>query len=123
MFSISYVVVTVKARLIGFDRNLEEAAMDLGATSSHVPPGDAAADRARRSSPAGLLVVRALGRRLRDHVLQRGLDGDVPAVRLGRRARGAPPQVNVIGTMIFVVAVGLMLVNVLVQRRREGVPA
>ena len=31
MFSISYVVVTVKARLIGFDRHLEEAAMDLGA--------------------------------------------------------------------------------------------
>ena len=31
MFSISFVVVTVKARLIGFDRHLEEAAMDLGA--------------------------------------------------------------------------------------------
>ena len=31
MFCISYVVVTVKARLIGFDRHLEEAAMDLGA--------------------------------------------------------------------------------------------
>src|SRR5262249_6813113 len=29
MFCISYVVVTVKARLIGFDRHLEEAAMDL----------------------------------------------------------------------------------------------
>ena len=31
MFIISYVVVTVKARLVGFDRHLEEAAMDLGA--------------------------------------------------------------------------------------------
>jgi spermidine/putrescine transport system permease protein len=31
MFVISFVVVTVKARLIGFDRHLEEAAMDLGA--------------------------------------------------------------------------------------------
>src|SRR5204863_560523 len=31
MFNISYVVVTVKARLVGFDRHLEEAAMDLGA--------------------------------------------------------------------------------------------
>src|SRR5439155_11637322 len=30
MFNISYVVVTVKARLVGFDRHLEEAAMDLG---------------------------------------------------------------------------------------------
>ena len=32
MFIVSYIVVTVKARLIGFDRHLEEAAMDLGAT-------------------------------------------------------------------------------------------
>ena len=31
MFIVSFVVVTVKARLIGFDRHLEEAAMDLGA--------------------------------------------------------------------------------------------
>jgi spermidine/putrescine transport system permease protein len=31
---------------------------------------------------------------------------------------GAPPQVNVIGTIIFVVAVGLMLANVLFQQRR-----
>ena len=31
MFIISYAVVTVKARLVGFDRHLEEAAMDLGA--------------------------------------------------------------------------------------------
>ena len=33
MFIVSFIVVTVKARLIGFDRHLEEAAMDLGATS------------------------------------------------------------------------------------------
>ena len=31
MFSISFVVVTVRSRLIGFDRSLEEAAQDLGA--------------------------------------------------------------------------------------------
>ena len=31
MFNISFVVVTVRARLVGFDRHLEEAAMDLGA--------------------------------------------------------------------------------------------
>ena len=90
MFCISYVVVTVKARLISFDRSLEEAAMDLGAnefttfrkvTLPLIAPGDPL-------GPAAL--VRALGRRLRGDVLQRGLDGDVPALRLGRRAaRGA----------------------------------
>ncbi len=31
-FSVSYVVVVVRSRLQGFDKNLEEAAMDLGAT-------------------------------------------------------------------------------------------
>jgi spermidine/putrescine transport system permease protein len=31
---------------------------------------------------------------------------------------GAPPQVNVMGTAIFVVALALMLVNVVVQQRR-----
>jgi spermidine/putrescine transport system permease protein len=31
-FSISYVAIVVRARLAGFDRSLEEAAMDLGAT-------------------------------------------------------------------------------------------
>ena len=33
MFSISFVVVVVRSRLIGFDRSLEEAARDLGATA------------------------------------------------------------------------------------------
>ncbi|HEY7018862.1 MAG TPA: hypothetical protein VH297_10390, partial [Gaiellaceae bacterium] len=32
---------------------------------------------------------------------------------------GVPPQVNVIGTLIFGVALVLMLANVLLQRRRE----
>ena len=50
MFSVSFVVVTVRARLIGFDRSLEEAAQDLGATGlPDVPAGHAAADRPRAS--------------------------------------------------------------------------
>jgi spermidine/putrescine transport system permease protein len=36
---------------------------------------------------------------------------------------GAPPQVNVIGTAIFVIAVSGMLVNVLVQMRRTRTAA
>ena len=32
---------------------------------------------------------------------------------------GAPPQVNVIGTAIFVIALTAMLVNVLIQMRRQ----
>ena len=88
MFTISYVVVTVKARLEGMDRHIEEAAMDLGATEwatfrkvtlPMIAPGR------RRRRAAGR---RDLDRRLRDHELQRRPDADVPAVHLRRHAPG-----------------------------------
>ena len=78
-FSVSYAVVVVRARLVGFDRSLEEAAMDLGArpwrtflqvTLPGIAPGVLA---------AALLVFALSHRRLRDHVL-RGRGGlDHPA--------------------------------------------
>ncbi len=72
MFIVSFIVVTVKARLIGFDRHLEEAAMDLGAnevtTFRKVTLPLHRAGDARR----GAARIRALHRRLRHHVLQCG---------------------------------------------------
>ena len=50
-----------------------------------------------------------------------GSEVTFPLFVWGAAQRGVPPQVNVMGTVIFVVALGLMLINVLVQRRREGV--
>ena len=41
-----------------------------------------------------------------------------PLYVYGAARVGVPPQVNVMGTVIFVTAVGLMLANVLYQRRR-----
>ena len=79
-FSVSYAVVVVRARLAGFDRSLEEAAMDLGGGAvADVPPSDAAGDRPRcprRRAPR----LRALDRRLRDHVVRgrRRLDDAAP---------------------------------------------
>ena len=85
MFIVSFVVVTVKARLIGFDRHLEEAAMrSRRERGHHLPQGDAAADRAR-DARCGAARVRSLDRRLRDHVLQCRSDADVPDLRLGHR--------------------------------------
>jgi len=116
-FNISYVVVTVKARLVGFDRHLEEAAMDLGAnewttftrvTLPLIAPGILA---------AGLL---AFALSVDDFVITNfnaGATVTFPLYVWGAARVGVPPQVNVIGTMIFAVAVGAMLVNVLVQRR------
>jgi spermidine/putrescine transport system permease protein len=118
MFDISFVVVTVKARLVGFDRHLEEAAMDLGAnpfstfarvTLPLIAPGIA----------AGALLAFALS--IDDFVItlfNAGSTITFPLYVWGAARVGVPPQVNVIGTLIFLVAAGLMLVNVLVQIRR-----
>lgn len=118
MFSISYVVVTVKARLAGFDRHLEEAAMDLGAnewttfrkvTLPLIAPGILAA----------FLLVFALS--VDDFVItyfNAGSEVTFPLFVWGAARVGAPPQVNVIGTAIFVVALVAMAANVLIQSRR-----
>ena len=120
MFNVSYVVVTVKARLVGFDRHLEEAAMDLGAnewttfrkvTLPLIAPGILAA----------ALLAFALS--VDDFVItyfNSGSTTTFPLFVWGAAARGAPPQVNVMGTVIFVVALSLMAINILLQRRREG---
>ncbi len=120
MFNISYVVVTVKARLIGFDRSLEEAAMDLGAnewttfrkvTLPLISPGVL----------AGFLLAFALS--VDDFVITNFVAGTTvtfPLFVWGAARVGAPPQVNVIGSAIFFVAIAIMLANVLWQRRRPA---
>ena len=119
MFCISFAVVTVKARLIGFDRHLEEAAMDLGAnewatfrkvTLPLIAPALLAA----------LLLCFAIS--IDDFVVtyfNAGPRTTFPLFVWGAARVGAPPQVNVIGTAIFSVAVIGMVTNVLVQMRRE----
>jgi spermidine/putrescine transport system permease protein len=118
MFNISYVVVTVKARLAGFDRHLEEAAMDLGAnewttfwkvTLPLIAPGVLA---------AGLL---AFALSIDDFVItyfNSGATITFPLFVWGSARVATPPQINVIGTMIFIVAVGGMLANILIQNQR-----
>jgi spermidine/putrescine transport system permease protein len=119
MFNISFVVVTVRARLVGFDRSLEEAAMDLGA--------NAWTTFTRVTLPliapaifAGALIAFALS--VDDFVItsfNAGATVTFPIFVWGAARVGVPPQVNVIGTLIFLVAIALMLVNVLFQYRRE----
>jgi spermidine/putrescine transport system permease protein len=119
MFNISYVVVTVRARLTGFDRHLEEAAMDLGATPlvtftrvtlPLIAPGIIAA----------CLLAFALS--VDDFVityLVSGAETTFPLFVWGAARVQLPPQINVIGTAIFALAILFMLVNVLVQWRRS----
>jgi spermidine/putrescine transport system permease protein len=118
MFNISYVVVTVKARLVGFDRHLEEAAMDLFAnewstffrvTLPLIAPGILSA----------ALISFALS--IDDFVITYFNAGSVitfPLFVWGAARVAVPPQINVIGSAIFGLAVTLMIINIIVQRRR-----
>ena len=117
MFNISYVVVTVKARMAGFDRRLEEAAMDLGAnewttfwrvTFPLIFPGILAA------------ALLAFSLSIDDFVVTNftsGLTNTFPIWVWGSLRNSLPVQINVVGTMIFGTAVLLVLGSTLLQRR------
>ena len=117
MFNISFVVVTVRARIAGFDRALEEAAMDLGAdewttfrkvTFPLIFPGIMA---------AGLL---AFALSIDDFVITQFTAGQTVTFPLwvyGASRIGVPPQVNVMGTLIFLIAMVGIVLWVVLQRR------
>jgi spermidine/putrescine transport system permease protein len=119
MFCISFVVVTVRSRLIGFDRHLEEAAMDLGApplttfrtvTLPLILPGVL----------AGGLLAFALS--IDDFVITNFNSGTTvtfPLYIWGAARIGIPPQVNIMATLIFAVTVLAMGFAVWQQRRAE----
>jgi spermidine/putrescine transport system permease protein len=123
MFNVSYVVVTVKARLEGMDLHIEEAAMDLGAnewttfrkiTLPLIAPGVAAA----------ALLAFALS--IDDFVITNFNAGQTvtfPLFIYGAARQGIPPQVNVLATMLLLAALVLMAVNLVVQRRRAALDA
>ncbi len=119
MFNISFVVVTVRARIAGFNRSLEEAAMDLGAdemttfrkvTFPLIFPGILAA----------ALLAFALS--IDDFVITQFTAGQTVTFPLwvyGASRIGVPPQVNVMGTIIFAVALlGILLWSLLQRRER-----
>jgi len=117
MFNISFVVVTVRARIAGFDRALEEAAMDLGAdewttfrkvTFPLIFPGILAA----------ALLAFALS--IDDFVITQFTAGQTitfPLWVYGASRIGVPPQVNVMGTLIFLVAMVGIALWIFLQRR------
>ena len=117
MFIVSFVVVTVKARLIGFDRHLEEAAMDLGANE---------VTTFRKVTlpliaPA-MLAAALLGFALSidDFVityLNAGPEQTFPVFVWGIARVSVPPQVNVVASAIFLVAIAFALGNALWQIR------
>jgi spermidine/putrescine transport system permease protein len=117
MFTVSYVVVTVKARLEGMDRHIEEAAMDLGATEwvtfrkvtlPMIAPGVASA------------ALLAMAISVDDYVItsfNAGQTVTFPIFIFGATRQGVPPEVNVLATGLLLVVLILMALNVLLQRR------
>jgi spermidine/putrescine transport system permease protein len=118
MFSIAYVTVTVRARLAGFDRSLEEAAGDLGAnawttfrkiTLPLIMPGVL----------AGALMAFALS--IDDFVTSNFVSGSnvpFPVWVYNVTRVGIPPQVFVFGTFIFGIGIVCAIASVLLSRRK-----
>ena len=123
MFSISFVVVVVRSRLIGFDRSVEEAAADLGATPlqafRHVTlpllaPGIVAA----------ALLAFALS--IDDFVISNfnaGTTETFPLYIFGVAQRGIPVQVNALATMLFIATSAAIALVIWQQRRAERLAA
>lgn len=117
MFSVAYVTVTVRARLAGFDRSLEEAAYDLGAkplstfrlvTLPLIMPGVL----------AGALMAFALS--IDDYVTSNfvsGTNSPFPVYIYGATRVGTPPQVFVFGTVIFAVGIGLAMASLVLAKK------
>jgi spermidine/putrescine transport system permease protein len=119
MFSISFVVVIVRSRLIGFDRSLEEAAADLGA-------GPLATFRTVTlplMAPAILAAaLLAFALSVDDFVISNFNSGTTvtfPLYIFGAAQRGIPVEVNVLATILFALTVGAMALTVWQQRRAE----
>jgi spermidine/putrescine transport system permease protein len=123
MFCISFVVVVVRSRLIGFDRSLEEAAQDLGATPIEtfwrvtfplILPGVI----------AGALLAFALS--IDDFVVSNFNSGTTvtfPLYIFGAAQRGIPVEVNAVATILFTATLIVMGITVIQQRRAERMSA
>ncbi len=104
MFCVSYVAITVRARLRGFNWTLEEAAMDLGATPMRV------AFRVTLPLIAPGIVAAALlsfALSLDDFIItlfNAGTRVTYPIYVYGARRAAFPPQINVVATAILVLS-------------------
>ena len=119
MFTISFVVVTVKARLQGMDPGLEEAARDLyagpGATFRFVTfplvaPGIAGAALLGFSLSFDDFII---------SFFNAGTVVTFPIYIWGAAQRGIPVQVNALATLVFMIALAIVLITQLVGSRRR----
>lgn len=123
MFSISFVVIVVRSRLIGFDRRLEEAARDLGASAATT----------FRTVTLPLIMPGVIGAALLafalsidDFVISNFNSGQTetfPLYIFGAAQRGIPVEVYTLATILFGVTVAAMLFVIWQQARAERMAA
>ncbi len=118
MFCVSFVAITVRARVSGMDKALEEAAGDLGAdprttffkvTLPNILPGVI----------AGALLAFALS--IDDYVITNFVAGSkttFPLWVFGATRQGIPVQVNVMGTLLFAFGILIVLAQLMASRMR-----
>ncbi len=123
-FNISFVAIVVRARLVGFDRSLEEAAQDLGAnelqtfwyvTLPLLMPGIL----------AGALLAFTLS--LDDFVITfftAGVGSTTLPLRIYSMVKlGITPVINAISTLLLLVSMSLVLMSMFLQRKGGASPA
>jgi spermidine/putrescine transport system permease protein len=119
MFCISFVVVVVRSRLIGFDRSIEDAAADLGAT-----PVETFRYVTLPLLRPGILAAALLAFALSvdDFIVSdfnKGTTETFPIYVFGAHLRGIPVQVNVLATMLFTLTVAAICLVLWQQKRAE----
>ena len=119
MFCISFVVVTVKARIASLDPRLEQAAMDLYAderetfrrvTLPLVAPG------------IGAAALLAFSLSFDDFIITNFNSGTMetfPKFIYVSATRGIPAQANVIGSMMFFLALAIVIAGQVLGRKRK----
>ena len=120
-FSMPFVVITVRSRIAGFDKSIEEAAKDLGAnefrtfmrvTLPMIAPGVIS---------GGML---ALTMSLDDVVVSyftAGPDSQtLPLKILGMVKKGVSPDVNALSTLMIIGTVAVMVISQIIQNKMES---
>ena len=120
MFCLSFVALTVKARLRGLDWSLEDAAADLGSpplrtfftvTLPLILPGVFAA------------FLLSLSLSIDDYIITSFIAGNVstfPREIFDSSKVEIPPQVHVLATMIMLIAIAILVLGTLAGNRRQA---
>ena len=120
-FEISFIAMTVRARIRGFDWTLEDAALDLGAgptrtfftvTLPLVVPGIVAA------------AMLSFALSLDDFIITYFVSGSTVTYPLYVNAAtkaAVPPQINVLATAILLISLALLVVGTLYRRKKAPI--